>query len=217
MSFCLFVVFKEAVAVEDGVLRQISGMQKTHIYTPDSARDPFLDDGPPPPLALQLYFRSLAALEAADFSGLGARGEASCQAMEVRRFVDAPVQSPFCTYLVAYEGPAQDPAAWHAFYLEHHPPLMAKLPGLRQLEIYLPVESAVQAPWPRENCLQRNKVAFDTSAALGASLESPERKAMRADFGRFPAYGGGVSHYPMATRVIEVASRGSGVHVPHRT
>ena len=41
---------------------------------------------------------------------------------------------------------------------------------------------------------------------IGLELYSV-RKAMRADFGQFPAYSGGVSHFPMSTRIIEGGSR----------
>ena len=41
------------------------GLQQGLIYTPSTTSDPYLDDGPPPLLGLQLYFDDIAALEAA--------------------------------------------------------------------------------------------------------------------------------------------------------
>ena len=120
-------------------------------------------------------------------------------AVLVRRF---PVPQPAflrCTYLVAYEGPAQDPDAWHAHYLAHHPPIMAELPGIRELEIYTPLQWVGGGAWRRERSLQRNKVAFDSPQALEAALGSPVRAKMRADFATFPRYAGRVTHYPMLT------------------
>src|SRR5262245_33774657 len=136
VSFCLFAVFSE---VFDGVPRLVSGvpgLRRVHVYTPGRARDPFLDDGAPPPFVLQLYFDALPRLEAALAGPLApAKGRCEAQAMLVRPFiVPEPREDHLCTYLVAYEGPAQDEDAWHAYYLAHHPPLMAKLPGIRQLE-----------------------------------------------------------------------------------
>ena len=204
MSFCLFLVFSEPV---DGIPRLVSGiagLEKVHVYTPGRAHDPFLNDGSPPPLALQLYFGSLAALEAAIAGPLTpVKGICEVQAMLVRPFaVPEPRQDPLCTYLVAYEGKADDENAWHAYYLAHHPALMAKLPGIRQLEIYTPVQWLCPPGWRRMECMQRNKVAFDSAEALTAALNSPVRKEMRADYAKLPPFSGRVTHYPMATSVI---------------
>ena len=171
-------------------------------YTPDRVRDPYLDDGAPPDGVTQLYFDSIGALERAA-AELGA-GEA--EAMEVHRF---PVPHPwahvpqtYCTYLVAYEGPADDEPAWLAYYLKHHPPLMAKLPQIRELEIYTPVEWRCPPSLRRVRHLQRNKVAFDSAQALAAALDSPVRREMRADFAQFPPYRGRVTHFAMTTKVL---------------
>ena len=75
---------------------------------------------------------------------------------------------------------------------------MAELPGIRELELYAPVEwHKTRGPWRVVRSLQRNKVAFDTAQALEAALQSPLRAKMRADFATFPAYQGPVTHYPM--------------------
>jgi uncharacterized protein (TIGR02118 family) len=168
-------------------------------YTPDRAHDPYLDDGAAPQDVAQVYFDTLEALEEA------ARGlrQGTAEAMQVHRF-DVPhpwtrIPQRWCTYLVAYEGPADDEAAWLSHYLGHHPPLMAKLPGIRELEIYTPLEWRCPPQLRRVRHLQRNKVAFDSREALEAALASPVRMEMRADFARFPRYAGRVTHYAMAS------------------
>ena len=165
MSFCLFILYRNdpafgmSGAEKENLgrwLRSTPGMAKAHLYTPEQASDPFLDDGAPPPLALQLYFPSLTALEAAAavggyLTGLAdaarfpgfARAPAAQQAMLVREFAvpDPQVRgSPHCTNLVAYEGPAADLNAWLFFYLAHHPAIMATMPGIRELEVYTRVD-----------------------------------------------------------------------------
>ena len=184
----MFTLFLSGLAHVPGALQ----------YTPDAVRDPYLDDGAPPAGATQLYFDSLADLERAA-AGLAA-GEA--EAMDVHRFAVpqpwARVPASYCTYLVAYEGPADDEAAWLAYYLEHHPPLMRKLPQIRELEIYTPIDWRCPPSLRPVRHLQRNKVAFDSAAAL----DSPVRPEMRADFAQFPSYRGRVTHYAMTTRVL---------------
>src|SRR5262245_38141714 len=142
VSFSLFAVFSELFDGIPALGSGVPGMHRMHIYTPGRARDPFLHDGAPPPLVLQFYFNSLPALEAALDGRLTAmRPFCEVQAMLVRPVaVPEPKEDVLCTYLVAYEGRAEDPDAWHAHYLAHHPPLMARLPGIRQLEIYTPLQ-----------------------------------------------------------------------------
>src|SRR5688572_20557680 len=127
--------------------------------------------------------------------------------MNVRSF---PVPDPrvrtadgaYCTYLVAYEGPAQDEAAWHARYLAHHPPIMARLPGIRELEVCLPLEWRCPPGLERARHMQRNKVAFDSAEALQAALASPVRAEMRRDYAALPRFSGRVTHFAMTTRVL---------------
>lgn len=172
-------------------------------HSPDAVRDPFLDDGPAPGRVTQLYFDSMAALEAAA-ARVGVQADA--EAMQVHRFAvpHAWQRTParYCTYLVAYEGPADDEPAWLAYYLEHHPPLMARLPNIRELEVYTPVDWRCPRSLRRVRHLQRNKVAFDSAADLAAALGSSVRHEMRADFTAFPPYRGRVAHYAMTTQVV---------------
>ena len=131
--------------------------------------------------------------------------------MLVRRY---PVPDPIfrtlpgdqpCTYLVAYEGAAEDLTAWLTHYIADHPPIMAKFPGIRQIEIYTCIDWCGGLPWPRVAHMQRNKVVFDNQAALTAALNSPVRHEMRAAFHRFPSFTGPITHFPMATTTVTPA------------
>lgn len=124
------------------------------------------------------------------------------QLMAVRRFAppnahDFGNPSEKCTYLVGYEGEAHDFNAWLTHYMTHHPPLMAQLPGIRELEIYTRVDYRTGLNIPRATAMQRNKVVFDNPAALAVALASPMRAQMKQDFDAFPAYSGPASHFPM--------------------
>ena len=203
MAFSLFAVVSEMFDGIPPLVSGVRGLQKVHVYTPGRAHDPFLNDGAAPALVLQLYFDSLSLLEAACDGALHPIApNCEVQAMRVLPFKVPEPALPLCTYLVAYDGKAEDEAAWHAYYLANHPPLMARLPGIRELEVYLPVEWRSGPGWRRAHCMQRNKVGFDSAEALTAALNSPVRKEMRADYARLPAFSGRVTHYPMATSVL---------------
>jgi len=230
MDFCLFLEFAQQApgacplqpsaaapdARVDALLRAVPACTAALVHTPARARDPFLDDGAPPALVLQLYFARLLDLESAAGPGgavarlagalAGHTGAAPrWEAMLTRRFdVPAPRPAddtePWCSYLVAYEGPAVDAHAWMHHYLTQHPPLMRQLPGLRELEICSPLEAVAFLPGRRLRQLQRNKVAFDSPQALDAALHSPVREEMRRDFTAFPPFSGKVTHHAMTTR-----------------
>ena len=194
--FCLFLSFEEG-------LKALPAFRSALVYSPGRASDPYLDDGVPPALVVQAYFDSLPELEAA--AGNNSQLRCSAQAMSVRRFAvpDPELRTEnYCTYLVTYEGPAQDEQAWHAHYLAHHPPLMAKLPGIRQLEVYLPMVWTCPSGWREERHMQRNKVAFDSAETLSVALNSPVRGEMRAGYAKLPRFSGRVTHYAMATRSL---------------
>ena len=209
------------LAALTGVLGATPGLAKALLHTPATTHDPYLNDGRPPSLVVQSYFDDLQALEAA-FAKTGplqALAEPSLlptqraaavtqEAMAARHFpvpdatFGTPPGTPHCTYLVAYVGPAEDLNSWLSHYIGHHPPIMAKFPGIRQIEISSRIDWCGALPFPHFAHMQRNKVVFDSPAALTAALNSPARHALRADFHKFPAYQGGNTHFPMLTRVV---------------
>lgn len=198
------------------VLRSVAGVDRCLVFTPEKTSDPYLKDEPPP-LAAELYFEDIAPLERAAARGGAlqalvdrlpslARAQVTQQAMLVRPFpVPEPGprgSGPPCTYLVGYEGPAEDLNAWLAHYIDNHPPLMARMQGIRELEICTRIDWCSFLPWRRDPCMQRNKVVFDSVQALTDAVNSPIRREMREDYNRFPPFSGKVFHYPMATREL---------------
>jgi hypothetical protein len=232
MSTCLFLSFRfdtERTAAEtaklDRLLRSAPKLEKALVHSPAVASDPYVRDGAPPTLVVQVYFAELAELEAVvsrtgHFGALASRAEfpvlaaadIAQQAMVVRSFAvpdptfRTPPGEPHCTYLVSYEGEAEDLNAWHAHYLEQHTVHMASFPEIRELEVYTRLDWVSLQPWRRDNFMQRNKVVFDNPAALDRALHSPVRHAMRADFNAFPKFSGPNRHYAMATRVLRRAA-----------
>ncbi len=193
------------------------GLAEGLVHSPASTHDPYLHDGAPPSLSLQLYFADIAALEAAlavdghlqGLAGLLPEGtQGTQQAMLARAFPvpDAAFRTPAgalpCTYLVAYEGAAEDLNAWLDYYIRSHPPIMARFPGIRRVEICTRIDWIGFLPFPRVAHMQRNKVVFDDQDALTAALNSPVRHEMRADFKHFPPFTGPNTHFPMHTRSV---------------
>ena len=230
MAFSWFAFFKDAGrsgALDRAdrerlceLLSSAPGFLRAYLFTPARAGGPFVNDGPPPRLALQVDFVDLPRLEAA----IGPHGGFAPlvwadrwpslggttirhQAMVSRTF---PVPDPqpalsgarACSYLVHYPGRAEDLNAWLLHYFSQHPPLMAELPGVRAIEIFTRVDWCDDLPWPRADSFQRNKLVFDSPAALTAAMESPALHAMRADYRRFPPFTGGNLHYPMHTQLV---------------
>lgn len=190
-------------------LARIPGLARTHLYTPASASDPYLDDGAPPALMLECAFTSIDALEAslaADGALADSFGDTPMlqQAMLLRRFAvpSPPPGETCCTYVVTYDGEADDANAWLSHYLAHHPAIMARFPGIRGIMVASRLDWCSGVGWPRANALQRNRVVFDDAAALDAALASPVRHEMRADFRALPPFHGRVTHFPMHTRTI---------------
>jgi len=228
MQFCLFLSFRAAGTLDGelarltDVLQAIPRLSKAIVHTASRADDPYLDDGPPPRLVLQLYFAALSDLEAAA-AGEGplkvllsraafpelSKADVTQQAMLVRAVALGALPSkiargePYCTYLVSYEGEAEDLNAWLSHYLSEHTRHMAEFPDIRELEVYTRLDWVSALPWRRVRHMQRNKVAFDSADALTRALNSPVRHRMREDYKTFPAFTGANTHYAMVSRVVE--------------
>ena len=239
MQFCYFAFFEDRqnpavrISADDlgrfqACVRNLQGLVKAHLYTPATASDLYTNDGRPPIFGLQLYFDAIASLESAigpdgALKRLAESGELESlrfahvtqQAMLNREF---PVPDPAlpgthaCSFLVHYPGPADDVHEWHAHYLTNHPPLMARFPGVREIEVLTGIDWIDAMPWRRIRHMQRNRVMFDSADALTAALHSPVRHEMRADFARLPPFQGGNFHYPMATEIVRPLNRREANH-----
>ncbi len=224
MSFCHFIfvcgddaslkLSEEAVAFVRETVRRIDDLKRAILYLPANARDYYTDDGAAPHLALQLYYGSIEAAEAAMSGPLKALdnpalwheiGSAAFehQLMVARGYpVDNPAWSPDgseppCAYLVHYPGAAEDFNSWLDYYLDHHPQIMRTFARIREIEIYTRADWRDTLGWQRADYMQRNRLIFDSAAALEAALNSTVRHDMREDFLKFPPFTGSNIHYPM--------------------
>jgi len=205
------------------LLRGCPRLVEGHVMTPVAAHDPHYaaELHKTPQLVLQLEFAEIADLEAnlrphgylqalANLETLPSLDGtvATHQAMLTRRYpVAQPHPSPapvgFLSYMVEYEGPSKDESAWHLFYVEGHPPLLAKFPGIRKIEIYTPATLISALPFAQRGSMQRNKTVFDSADAMNAAMASPVRAALRKDFHKFPEFAGKTDHYPFRTVSVQ--------------
>ncbi|SDH70681.1 hypothetical protein SAMN05216338_101282 [Bradyrhizobium sp. Rc2d] len=215
-------VGSDALDAAAALVGAIPEMTEGLLFTPlqQSVDHPYKADGPGPAFALQLRFPDLFACEAAlgrdgALASLATGGGQSSltgldvthQVMLTRSFpVDVAAHPPGtanpCSYLVHYPGSADDINAWHLHYLEHHPSIMRTFPDVRQIEIYTRIDWVDRLPSRRVEHMQRNKLVFDSPAALSRALSSDVINRMRADFIQFPPFAGGNKHFPMLTRTV---------------
>ena len=186
------------------------------LYTPATvqAEDPYVQDGPAPAWLAMLAFPSLEALERATgakhfivtLADLGKR-VLTCTAMQRSDHpvagVDAPapLHAPF-SYVVRYHRPAADEALFVRHYIETHPPLLARLPAIRNVICYLPLAWKHAAGVPPADYMLGNEVVFDHIDHFNEAMASKLRHELRAHFRQFPAFSGRNTHYPMARRRI---------------
>jgi hypothetical protein len=194
----------------------LPGLACFDVYTPadGKARDPYNNDGAGPLMMLMLDFASRDALAVAAASGAitapaGALvpGIAASGAPLKRRFypvgedaMPAPLRAPF-SYVVRYHRPAEDEAAFVKNYLATHPATEAKLPAIRSIMCYVPVDGmragGPEGGLPSADYMIGNEVVFDDIGAFNAAMASPVRDELRAHYRAFPHFTGVNTHYPM--------------------
>jgi hypothetical protein len=200
----------------------LPGLASFDLYTPDAgtSRDPFNNDGAGPLMLLMLDFVSRDALAAAANSGAiaaplhdAAPVLAATGAAFERRFypvgegaLPAPLQAPF-SYVVRYHHPADDVAAFIENYLATHPITQARLPGIRSIMCYLPLDDIsaralkhAGSGLKSANYMIGNEVVFDHIEAFNTAMASPVRQELRAHYHEFPRFTGANTHYPMSRR-----------------
>jgi hypothetical protein len=189
----------------------LAGLTSHDLYVgAPGAKDPLVDDGAGPLLIVMLAFTNAQALDTAIANagfaaplarlphGLHAAGEA----MECRHYqvagaaAPAELRAPF-SYVVRYRRPAEDEAAFIANYVATHPPTLARLPAIRNVMCYFPLDRGNPPGLAKSNYLLGNEVVFDDVAAFNGAMASPVRQELRAHFRAFPPFSGANTHYPM--------------------
>jgi hypothetical protein len=198
----------------------LAGLACLDVYMPADGpvRDPYNNDGAGPLMVVMLDFAAREALAAA-VAGGGIAAAADALPPDIaatgtafeRRFypvgadaTPAPLLAPF-SYVVRYHRPAGDEKAFVTNYLATHPATEAKLPGIRSIMCYLPLDERhaggrQHAHLPPADYMIGNEVAFDGIGAFNAAMASPVREELREHFRAFPRFTGANTHYPMIRR-----------------
>jgi hypothetical protein len=193
----------------------LPGLTAVDLYRPlrGGTHDPFNNDGPGPLLMAMLQFPTREKLQAGlsdprfGQSLAGMPVAATGTGFERRFFpvADAPnpgpLRAPF-SYVVRYHHPAENVAEFVSHYIADHPPILGKLPQIRSVLCYLPVDAGASDILPPADYMVGNEVAFDTPEAFNAAMASPVRLELRAHFKSFPKFAGKNTHYPMARRQL---------------
>lgn len=194
-------------------LAGLDGFRHVDLYVPaeGESADPYNHDKAGPALLLQIVFATREALIdavrsfriAAAFGSLPDGATATGTAFERRLYPvadgmePARLEAPF-SYVVRYQRPAEDEAAFIQNYIATHPVTQAKLPGIRAIACYLPLgEAEPGGPFDDPDYMIGNEVAFDDMAAFNVAMKSPVREELRDHYRYFPAFSGANTHYPM--------------------
>jgi uncharacterized protein (TIGR02118 family) len=106
------------------------------------------------------------------------------------------------SYFVRYRGQAADPRAFACYYENEHAQVLRRFSGIRALILHQPVSWTDPFPVRADGTELLAQLSFETAADLDAALKSDARRDARADFARFPAFTGEVTHQAMSSRVI---------------
>jgi hypothetical protein len=195
---------------------RLPGLSALDVYRPadEGAHDPFNADTNGPLLVVMPEFERPDTHAAArsmledDLASLPPGVGVTVSGLERRFYAVAGETSPApflaaFSYVVRYHRPAEDEAAFIANYVATHPQTLAKLPRIRSVMCYFPV----QAPVPRKcavaDYIIGNEVVFDSIADFNAAMQSPIRHELRAHFNAFPRFTGPSTHFPMnRTRLV---------------
>lgn len=133
------------------------------------------------------------------------RKSATCEAYRALSYpVDgatapAPRTAPV-SFNVRYYAPVDDEKQFVEIYLQRHPPILAELPGVRNVLCYVPVAWTNPTALPVSNCILGNEVVFDSMNALNDALASEVRHRLRDDYNDFPVRPGPNTHFAMTRR-----------------
>jgi uncharacterized protein (TIGR02118 family) len=106
------------------------------------------------------------------------------------------------SYFVRYRGNAADPSAFVAHYRDRHSAILRRFPQIKSLVLHTPVDLRDPFPVQAGGSALLAQMTFESAAALDAALRSQARREARADFARFGAFAGEITHEALSGEVI---------------
>ncbi len=220
MTIAYFLTIKNSEADGPALRRRFEAdavpglLERTEIdcvslFAPEQSDDPYADDGAPPDMVVQISVADMESLEKL-FSDAEIRrhfeapggATASCEVFESLSYaIDGITEPGFrsapVSFNVRYYGPVADARHFVDHYLEHHPRILAELPGIRNVFCYLPTAWSNPTGVPDSGCILGNEVVFESVQALNDALASDVRHALREDYLSFPVRPGPNTHFAM--------------------
>lgn len=189
-------------------------------FTPQSAEDPYLGCEASKLLIVQADFTRRDQLEAAMADVLVADAliampqdgdfQVTAEAFTVRHFplLDGSIstQRAATSFVVRYYPPIEKEKAFNQYYFDHHPPIMAHFPRIRNILCYVPIDWQDASQVTPSRSFLGNEIVFDSIEDLNAALASDARHDLRADFRWFPPHEGENRHHAMHRRVLSSGS-----------
>ena len=200
--------------ISTGPLQALAGLSRLtsldrYLPIAGPSRDPYNHDAAGPLMLLMLNFPFPEALSAARPAIEAAfhtlPEEVAATGAGFKRILyptgdgeaPAPLEAPF-SYVVRYHRPADNEARFVQNYLATHPHTQAKLPAIRSILCYVPVNGIPHGGRLADpDYMVGNEVVFDDPEAFGAAMASPAREELRAHYREFPRFTGANTHYPM--------------------
>ena len=116
---------------------------------------------------------------------------------------DARAPAQAVSFFVQYDGPAENPTAFHAYYRAHHVPIVFRMPGIRSVTYYLPTAAKPPSVGRAVERLQIVQAVFDSAEDFVKMRQSKERKEGLRDFDNYPKFEGAVTHQVMRSRRLD--------------
>ena len=107
------------------------------------------------------------------------------------------------SFFVQYDGPADDPGAFHSYYRSHHVPIVFRMPRIRSVSYHLPTGIKPPTIGRAVERLQLVQAVFDTAEEFLTMRKSAERKEGLRDFKNYPRFDGDVTHQIMRSRRLK--------------